>query len=201
MRRALAHASEVLVVDDGSSDDTAGSARAAGAWVVHHQTNMGKGSAVLTGLRCACERGHEVAVILDGDGQHDPDEIPGLLHALEGGADLVIGCRMRRPDGMPLDRLLTNRLMSAVLGILTQHRIRDTQSGFKALRIDKVRSLNLRCKRFDGDSELIIAAARGGLRMREVDIKSIYRNHHRSKINVVSDTIRFVRLILSNIVS
>lgn len=199
VRQALEYASEVLVVDDGSDDDTAANARAAGAKVVRHERNRGKGCAIATGLRWACEGEYDVAVTLDGDGQHNPGEIPRLLERLGRGADIVIGCRMNRPDGMPADRLFTNHFMSAVLSILTKHRVRDTQSGFKAVRVDKVRRLDLRTSRFDWESELIIKAARRGLRLREVDIESIYRNHHRSKIKVISDTFRFVKLVLLNI--
>jgi hypothetical protein len=106
---------------------------------------------------------------------------------------------MNNPNGMPPDRLLTNRFMSAVLSVLAKRRVRDTQSGFKALRVGKVRRLDLRTSRFDWESELVIKAARGGLRLREVDVESIYSNHHRSKIKVISDTIRFVKLVLLNI--
>jgi glycosyltransferase involved in cell wall biosynthesis len=201
VRETLSHTGEVLVVDDGSTDDTARQAQSAGALVVRHERNLGKGMALLTGLRLAAKRGHDIAVTLDGDGQHDPSEIPKLLEALHLGADIVVGCRMHSPDGMPLDRLLTNVFMSSVLSILTKCRVRDTQSGFKALRIAKVCSLRFRTSRFDWESELIIRAARGGLRMREVNVSSIYMNHHRSKIKVVSDTIRFVKLVLSNVVS
>lgn len=200
VRRALRHSPNVVVVDDGSTDQTSEEARRAGAYVVRHGCNLGKGSALLTGLRHAAELGCDYAITLDGDGQHDPAEIPKLLDALRNGADIVVGCRMRNPDGMPVERLLTNMLMSAVLRILTKCRVRDSQSGFKALRIRRVRELEFRASRFDWESELIIKAARSGLRLREVDIKSIYMNHHRSKIKVISDTARFIKLILSNVV-
>lgn len=198
VRRTLEYASEVLVVDDGSDDDTAANAQAAGASVVRHEHNRGKGCAISTGLRWAGEGNYEIAVTLDGDGQHNPEEIPRLLEALAQGADIVIGCRMNRPDGMPPDRLLTNHFMSAVLSVIAKRRIRDTQSGFKAMRVDQVRKLDMHTSRFDWESELIIKAARGGLRMREVDIESIYSNHHRSKIKVLSDTVRFIKLVLFN---
>jgi glycosyltransferase involved in cell wall biosynthesis len=200
VRQTLIHADRVLVIDDGSSDDTFGQAKDAGALVLRHKRNLGKGTALLTGLQAAAEYGYEFAVTLDGDGQHDPDEIPKLLETLRKGADIVIGCRMGKPDGMPLNRLFTNMFMSAVLGILTKCRLHDTQSGFKALRIQKVRKLNFNSSRFDWESELIIKAARSRLRMCEVGIKSIYANHHRSKIKVVSDTYRFIKLVISNII-
>jgi glycosyltransferase involved in cell wall biosynthesis len=200
VRGALNYTDEVLVVDDGSSDDTAEQARTAGAHVVSHERNMGKGVALLTGICYASERGYNTVITLDGDGQHDPAEIPKLLEELRAGADIVVGCRMGKPDGMPVQRLLTNMVMSAVLRILTKCRLRDTQSGFKALRVRRVRRLGFTTSRFDWESELVIRAARRGLRIREVDIKSIYLNHHRSKIKVLSDTARFVKLVLSNIV-
>jgi glycosyltransferase involved in cell wall biosynthesis len=198
VRRTLEYASEVLVVDDGSDDDTAANARAAGATVVKHEYNRGKGCAISTGLKWAEQGNYDVVVTLDGDGQHNPREIPKLLDRLARGADIVIGCRMNKPDGMPHDRLLTNHFMSAVLSVLAKRRIRDTQSGFKAMRVGRVRKLDMHTSRFDWESELIIKAARGGLRMHEVDIESIYSNHHRSKIKVLSDTFRFVKLVLFN---
>jgi len=200
VRRTLPFTTEVLVVDDGSEDDTSEQARSAGATIIRHELNLGKGCALSTGLDYAAKHGYEIAVTLDGDGQHDPAEIPKLVKALELGADMVVGCRMNSPDGMPNDRLITNLFMSAVIGMITKKRIRDSQSGFKALKVCRIGRLRMRSSRFDWESELIIEAARRGLRMSEVDIKSIYQNHHRSKIKVFSDTIRFIRLILRNIV-
>ena len=197
---ALRYADEVLVVDDGSSDGTFERAAGAGAQVVRHRFNAGKGAALGAGLKWAAGGGYEAAVTLDGDGQHDPAEIPRLLDALGRGSDIVVGCRMDRPDGMPLDRLLTNMLMSTALSVLTKRRLRDTQSGFKALRVTKVRGLKLRTSRFDWESELLIKAAQSGLRVSEVGVSSIYVNHHRSKIKVVPDAVRFVKLVLLNVV-
>jgi glycosyltransferase involved in cell wall biosynthesis len=200
VRRTLPFTTEVLVIDDGSQDNTSEQARLAGATIIRHELNLGKGSALSTGLDYATMNGYEIAVTLDGDGQHDPAEIPKLIKALEFGADIVVGCRINNPDGMPPDRLLTNLFMSAVIGMIAKKRIRDSQSGFKALKVGKVGRLRMRSSRFDWESELIIEAARRGLRMCEVDIKSIYQNHHRSKIKVFSDTIRFIKLVLRNIV-
>ena len=138
VRGARRYATEVLVVDDGSSDDTAERAQTAGASVVRHECNLGKGLALLTGIRYAAENGYEIAVTLDGDGQHDPSEIPKLLAALQNGADIIVGSRMGKPDGMPVARLLTNMAMSAVLRALTGCRLRDTQSGFKAMRVHRL---------------------------------------------------------------
>jgi len=198
--KALEYAKEVFVVDDGSMDNTSEEAAGAGAMVIRHERNLGKGTALLSGVRRAIEHGYEIGVFLDGDGQHDPAEIPKLVRALREGADMVVGCRMSKPDGMPSVRLFTNMAMSAVLGILTKKRILDTQSGFKAIRLKKLLGIDFRTARFDWESELIIKAARRGLNMREVRIKSIYMNHHRSKIKVFSDTLRFFRLILTNII-
>ena len=184
----------------GSSDNTSEKAREAGATVIRHEHNTGKGSALLTGIRCASERGYDIVVTLDGDGQHDPSEIPKLVEQLEKGSDIVIGCRMNKPDGMPAIRLFTNQAMSAVLRMVTKTDIKDTQSGYKAIKLEKLKELNFKTGRFDWESELIIKAARRGLRMSEVSIKSIYLNHHRSKIKVFQDTMRFFKLILTNMV-
>ncbi|MBD0329624.1 MAG: glycosyltransferase family 2 protein [Thermoleophilia bacterium] len=134
--RAFDPGMEVVVVDDGSRDGTAAAAEAAGARVVRLPFNLGIGGAVQTGFRYALERGFELAVRLDGDGQHDPAQLPALVRpVLEGEADIAIGSRFvgesdYRP---PLVRWLGIRLFAGLVSLLVRQRVTDTTSGFQAL--------------------------------------------------------------------
>src|SRR5919106_4178850 len=127
---------EVVVVDDGSVDRTAVRAAAAGAHVVRLPFNLGIGGAVPTGFRYALEHGFQLAVRLDGDGQHDPQELPRLLEPLLAGeADIVVGSRFAGAGGYrpPLARSLGIRLFARLVSVLVGRRVTDTTSGFQAL--------------------------------------------------------------------
>src|SRR5690606_28584925 len=121
---------ELIVVDDGSADDTAAIARRAGAHVVTHERTRGNGAAIKTGLAHA--RGKYV-VVIDGDGQHDPAAIPRLLYRLDGGADLVVACRTDY-RGSGLLRAAGNHLLNLFASLLTGVRIPDLTCGFRAFR-------------------------------------------------------------------
>jgi glycosyltransferase involved in cell wall biosynthesis len=127
----------VVVVDDGSADGTAEAASAAGAVVVRLPFNLGIGAAVQTGFRYALEHDYDVAVRLDGDGQHDPEELPKLLEPLERGeADVVTGSRFRGEQGSyraPLGRRLGITWFAKLVSLLSRQRVTDTTSGFQAL--------------------------------------------------------------------
>ena len=135
--RALDPSIDVVVVDDGSTDATSAVAAAAGAAVVRLPFNLGIGAAVQTGFRYALEQGYEVAVRLDGDGQHDASELPKLLAPLaRGEADVVTGSRFREgEDGYrpPLGRRLGISWFARLVSLLTRQRVTDTTSGFQAL--------------------------------------------------------------------
>lgn len=134
---ALGLAHEIIVVDDGSGDDTARVAAQAGARVISHPYSKGNGAAVKSGARAASG---EVIVFMDGDGQHDPADIPRLLGRLEQGYDMVVGAR-RRGSQASLGRNLANRLYNRLASYMTRHRIEDLTSGFRAARADKFRAL------------------------------------------------------------
>lgn len=146
---ALPHADEVLVVDDGSTDDTVERARSAGATVVEHDHNRGYGSALRTAFEEADRGGAEHLVVLDGDGQHDPGDVPRLVEVQqERDAEVVIGCRFGEDadTDLPLYRRfgigVVNVLTNLSLGVLRpSSRIRDTQSGFRAYDAEAIVSL------------------------------------------------------------
>jgi glycosyltransferase involved in cell wall biosynthesis len=186
---------QAIVVDDGSDDDTAGAAAAAGAIVVRHPGNRGKGAALLTGFREARARGFEVAVTIDADGQHDPAEIPKFIEAYERtGIPVLIGNRLWNPAGMPWIRRTTNRFMSWLLSREMGLYVPDTQCGYRLFRCDLIPHVETRAERFAAESEVLLHIAARGIAIDSVRIRTIYGDE-RSKINPVTDTVRFYRML------
>jgi glycosyltransferase involved in cell wall biosynthesis len=195
VRQVLQYVQAVLVVDDGSSDNTATEAEAAGAKVIRHTTNLGKGAALKTGLEYAISIDAAYYLFLDGDGQHDPSEIPAFIEAINcSNAHLVVGNRMRNVEPMPLIRRWTNQFMSWQIGRICKIPIPDSQCGFRLARKDLLPVLMAPSNRFEFESESIILAAREGFRLCFVPIRTIYADQ-RSKIRPLRDTLRYLRLI------
>jgi glycosyltransferase involved in cell wall biosynthesis len=191
--RTVPHVGRVLVVDDGSSDDTAGAAAAAGAGVERHTVNQGKGVALQTGIAAALthEPGLDAVVLLDGDGQHDPSEIPGLVAALEGsGAQLVVGSRWSDPTLIPGERYWTNYIGSKILSRMSGVDLDDSQSGFRVLSADLARRLRLRSRGYAIESEMLLKAARAGAKIVNSPIRAIYEDDGTSHFRPVLDTFR-----------
>jgi glycosyltransferase involved in cell wall biosynthesis len=183
----------VLVVDDGSTDDTAILARDAGAVVLNHERNLGKGAALKTGLSQALTQGFEWAVTLDGDGQHAPEDLPALLRCAEQtGALLVIGNRMDNAHAMPWLRRQVNRWMSRKLSQRAGRQLPDTQSGFRLIHLRTWAALPLKTERFQVESETLMAFLAAGQRVEFVPIRVI-RSGRRSHIHPVTDSLRWLR--------
>ena len=183
----------VYVVDDGSRDATAKLARAAGASVVAHATNLGKGQAMADGIARAAADGFDAVIFLDGDGQHDPAELPAFLAEAEAGADVVVG-RRRLDERMPLVRRCTNRFTSWLLSRVAGCRISDAQSGFRLVRTAVWRKIRPRSGRFAAEGEMLVKAARAGARLAEVPIRTIYGGRA-SRIKPGRDTLRFFAMV------
>jgi glycosyltransferase involved in cell wall biosynthesis len=193
--QVLQYVQTVLVVDDGSFDNTAAEAEAAGAKVIRHSTNLGKGAALETGLDYAVSIDAAFFLFLDGDGQHDPSEIPAFIDAINrSNADLVLGNRMRNLASMPLIRRWTNQFMSWQIGRICKIPIPDSQCGFRLARKELLPVLMAPSNRFEFESESIILAARQGFKLGFVPIRTIYRDQQ-SKIRPLQDTMRYLRLI------
>jgi glycosyltransferase involved in cell wall biosynthesis len=194
-RRTLAQLDHVLVLDDGSTDQTSAEARKAGAEVIRHEQNKGKGAAIKTGLRELAARGFLYVLVLDGDGQHLPEEIPAFLEeANRSGSPFVVGTRMSDTRKMPFLRKMTNRFMSAQISRLCGQPVPDSQCGFRMVRRDVIPHLFCESNNYDYETEMLLIASREGFRITSVPVSTIY-GEEKSKIHPMRDSIRFFQLI------
>ncbi|MBD3349801.1 MAG: glycosyltransferase [Candidatus Eisenbacteria bacterium] len=192
---------DALVVDDGSSDNTGDEAAKAGATVITHPVNMGKGEALRTGFEYAVENGYDAVVTMDGDGQHDPASIPDFVEALKSGdEDIVVGSRMHAVGDMPGLRIWTNRTTSRIVSRLARQTILDSQSGFRIHGIEVLADVtgSLVTSKYDTESEILIRAGRRGYRIGSIPIASIYHDSV-SHIDPFVDTLRFVGLVVRSL--
>lgn len=183
---------EVLVIDDGSSDETGRLASLAGARVIRHDSPLGKGAALATGWTVALQESALWTLLLDGDGQHDPDDAPRLFAAAVQGIHLVVGNRMPNAQAMPFVRRHTNRWMSRRISTLAGREIPDSQCGYRLVHLPSLQKVGLRSRCFEIESEMIVAFARAGLGIASAPIQVRYRGE-RSKISPVRDTLRWFR--------
>jgi glycosyltransferase involved in cell wall biosynthesis len=190
---ARRHVPLVIVADDGSADDTSAIAQVAGAEVVHLETNLGKGLAAAQGLERARAMDCEWAVLMDGDGQHDANDIPALLHAARSQrSHLVVGNRMHQRHAIPMIRRWVNRIMSGDLSRWTGHALPDTQCGFRLIHLPTWAACDLRAPRFEFESELLITFLARGARVSFAPIAVRYADE-RSKIRPLRDTWRWLQ--------
>jgi glycosyltransferase involved in cell wall biosynthesis len=179
-----------LVVDDGSTDGTGAMAREGGAEVIVHPANEGKGRAIRTGLDALARAGFTHVLLLDGDMQHLPSEASGLLdEAAASGADLVLGERRFGRDRMPASRYHANRWGSRALSAFVGVPIRDTQCGFRVVRLEALRGLALRARGYDIETEMLVKLRRRGARITSVPVTAVYTGQP-SKLRPVRDTTR-----------
>lgn len=165
---------EVIVVDDGSTDRTSAVAGLAGAIVIKHEKNRGKGAAIQTIFTEVRKRGADTLCLLDADGQHDPEEIPHLLKAVTNGSDLVIGRRIIQKDKIPVYRYIGQRILAYFTRRLAGGSVSDTESGFRALSKKAIDNIHLKETGFAIESEMISEAEKNGLKITEVPISIIY---------------------------
>ena len=199
--RAFDPGLEVVVIDDGSTDGTARVAEAAGATVVRHPFNLGIGGAVQTGFRYALEHGVDVAVRLDGDGQHDPAELPGLLEPLLAGeADIVVGSRFAAGPSayrVPLARRIGIRLFSRIVSLLVRQRVTDTTSGFQAANRLAIRLFAADYPHDYPEVEATVMVVRHRLRLKEVPARMRERSTGRSSITALRSVYYMVKVLLA----
>jgi glycosyltransferase involved in cell wall biosynthesis len=171
----------IIVVDDGSSDGTSRVALRHEALVVRHWVNRGLGAALGTGFAAALAQDADVILTLDADGQHNPQEIPNFVQAIEDGADVVIGSRLLDPRGMPKRRQIANWLGNLVTFVLFGAWVTDSQSGYRAFRREALQRIEIRTDRMEVSSEIIAESRRHGLTLVEIPIEAIYTDYSLSK--------------------
>jgi glycosyltransferase involved in cell wall biosynthesis len=186
---------DVLVIDDGSSDATGRVAKEKGAVVLKNKKTIGKGASLRTGFDFIINRNYDGIITLDGDGQHDPDNISQLIEKVKkSDAKVVIGNRMCSTKNMPFIRWCTNKLMSCFISLICKQYIPDTQCGFRYISMQTLKSLELTTSNFEIETEVLIEASKKGNKIYSVPIRTIYQDQV-SKINPFLDTLRFIRFI------
>jgi len=186
----------VLVIDDGSYDNTERVALDGGAMVIRHRKNLGKGKSVRQGINYVMKKmKYDWIIIMDGDGQHHTEDIPVLMSATRSGdVDFVIGNRMHQTHSMPSLRYWTNRFTSWVLSAMCGYRIPDSQCGFRLVRTSMLKDMKLTTEKYDIESEMIIQAAENHQKIKSIPIRTIY-GEETSEINPIRDTVKFFTLV------
>jgi glycosyltransferase involved in cell wall biosynthesis len=202
VRDSLPLVDQVLVVDDGSSDTTGAVAAEAGATVLRHAANRGKGAALKTGFQWAATRGYDGVITLDADGQHLAAEIPKFVAArVQTGADLIIGARSHLFPQMVRRRRLANRFSAWTISRASGVHVTDSQSGFRFYSSDLLRRIRTHSNGFDMESEVIVRAGRAGLKVVSIPIElgfvdGLSTSHYRP----VKDTLLIAWTVLRTLV-
>jgi len=204
VRRARPFASEVLVVDDGSADGTARAAEAAGARVLRHERNLGKGRALRTAFRDLFAAGHECVVTIDADGQHLPEQTPALLARFDEGFDLVVGDRTHLFEGMHAVRRTSNACSSWVISAVAGRTLPDVQCGFRVYGRRMIEAIGFPETRFEAESAAMVRAVRYGFRVGWVPIDLGFvdgrtTSHYRPWIDSVRIAIAVTRARLETV--
>ena len=190
---------DVVVIDDGSTDDSGAIARQNGATVIRHDVKKGKGQSLRDGFRYALEHGYDGVITMDGDGQHDAADIGQFMHMIaKERPGMIVGNRMVNPQGMPCVRYLTNRFMSSLISKACGQHIPDTQCGYRYVDSRVLREVPLTCDDFEIETELLMKSSKQGFRIDSVPVTTIYRDEE-SKINPWKDTVRFITYFIKEI--
>jgi glycosyltransferase involved in cell wall biosynthesis len=189
VRRTKKFVSEVIVIDDGSSDNTLHEALYAGASTIRLSRNRGKAHAIREGIKAIKEC--DAVVFLDADLQHLPEEIPLLVDEIARGADICIGSRFLRgsPANMPPGNKFSNWFARGLIKLVGGIKITDPQCGFRAVRWTKMKELELKAERYAIDHVMILEAAKKGFKFAEVPVTSVY-GEEKSHVSVIKDTLR-----------
>lgn len=187
----------VIVVDDGSKDNTIVEANKFGAELIVHAKNAGKGRCIREGLEHAMKNNCEAVITMDGDGQHSLRDIDKFIDEYKkSGADLILGNRLHNPKKMPFVRRCTNRFMSFIISFLITEQVDDSQCGYRLVSRKGIEKMKLNTIKYEIESEIIMEVKRRGLKISSVNIDSIYEGEA-SQINPFLDTVRFIKFIIN----
>lgn len=171
----------IIVVDDGSTDDTYLKAKKAKTILLRHFINRGKGAAIVTGVNAAIILKSHFIITLDGDGQHDPKDIKTIEKKLNQGYDIVLGYRNFSSGQMPFFRIVGNKLANLMVFLLYFIKVKDSQSGFRGYTTKAIQSMNILSEKYEIESHIIREMARNKLKYAEVPIKVLYTDYSNSK--------------------
>ena len=175
VKKSLEHVDKVIVCDDGSKDKTSDAAKKAGAHVIKHQKNRGKGAALQSLFDYSKKSNADIIVTIDGDGQFLPEEIPKLIvPILEMKSDIVIGYRFEDDSEMPYYRQVGNKFLDKFSSLAAELPVRDTQSGFRAYSKKAIQSIKFTSDGFGADSEILVDASKKGLKFSEEKVTVLY---------------------------
>ena len=184
IKKMLPFVDSVVVCDDGSSDLTSKEAEDAGAFVIQHSTNKGKGAALKSLFDYAKHSNADVSVTIDGDGQFLPEEIPKLAKDVENGkSDIVIGYRFETEKDMPSYRKFGNKILDEVSKKAANLSLRDTQSGFRAYSKQAIAKIHFKNNGFAADSEILIDASEKNLSISEQNVSVLYNTGNKTSTN------------------
>ena len=197
VRETLPYCSNIIVVDDGSQDRTLEAIRGEPVHLIHYETNRGKGFALRQGFRAALQQDLDFVITMDGDGQHKPSEIPKIIAAHRAtGADLVVGQRLRCIESIRLHRAFGNLCVNFWIQVVTGIPWKDTQCGFRLIGTRLLRTVELRADGYEIETEMILAACRGGFQVASVPIEVHYLDGSAtSKMRPLRDTYRVIRVL------
>ncbi len=187
----------LLVINDGSTDDSLHKLKELKVNYLSYPQNRGKGAALVAGFNYARENGYRSVLTIDADLQHLPEDIPSFF-AVDNGETVVIGTRKMNPKIMPFDRWLTNNLTSLIISIFSTARVRDSQSGYRLIPATLLKAAPLKTIKYDLESEMLFKAGAARFAVGEVPIATVYAGSH-SYINPIIDTGRFIRQIWKRI--
>ncbi|HQO09874.1 MAG TPA: glycosyltransferase family 2 protein [Clostridiales bacterium] len=191
---------KVVVVNDGSKDNTVKICNNRGVTVLSNERNGGKGSALKKGFKFMVENNVEFFLTIDSDLQHDVKFIPEFIKKYEEtGADIIVGNRLGETSTMPIERVFSNRTTSFIVSIISGCKIPDSQSGYRLIKTSALNDLTLTCDKFEMESEILIKAGRKGRKIDSVPISALYEGAH-SSISVFKDTYRFIRLVIRSLI-
>ena len=197
LNESLKYVDFIFAVNDGSFDDKYQDERKKNNLrIIDLEKNHGKGKALNVGFESAISANCRFIVTLDADLQHEPKYIPDLLSALSS-FDIVVGNRMGNIKGMPVQRILSNKITSSFLSIKTGQHILDSQSGFRAFRRIVLEEIKIKNSGFEAESEMLVKAAKKNFKIGFVNIPTIYRNE-KSKMKPIQAIIGFLRVLFSN---
>ncbi|MEK7597169.1 MAG: glycosyltransferase family 2 protein [Patescibacteria group bacterium] len=173
----------ILVVDDGSTDNTYNEAKKSGVIILKHITNRGKGAAVKTGLEAAKKLGSEIVVTLDSDGQHNPKDIKKMVGQIKRGCDVVLGIRDFKKRHIPRYKVFVNYLGNILTWMFYGLWVKDSQSGFRAYNKKAVRLIQTNNDRYEFESEIVREIVRNNLKWTEKIIDVRYSDYDQNKKN------------------